>query len=232
MNDKEKEPKYQEFLNIKETSDKDSNKRWLLEKAWHVRDFEIGMSWRRAIYFVGFISALFIGYINLKTNKQQCDYPYLYLILTAGGLLVSYIWYLVNRASKQIYENWEHHIDYLENDIGELYKTVIHKNYSFWSNPLGGYPISPSKANTLLSILMCFGWLILFGIELPKQVEINLDIPTIILLGGIIVLLLVLLFGITYWLKTTDMKNKENKDDEDKLQAHKRGLKDLEKESN
>ncbi|GAB7141401.1 hypothetical protein RsTz2092_13870 [Deferribacterales bacterium RsTz2092] len=183
------------------------NRKILLEKAWHVRDFEIEMHWKRALYFAGFISVIFLGYIDLKKGDCPDKYQYLYPILTGLGLLVSYIWYLANRASKFLQENWEHHIDQLEDDIGKLYKTILYKQYSF-ANLTDILPISVSRASIFISLVITFGWFVLFGTEvfqlivLDKNIQnvlcnlmkgLNLPcsiIPTIFFISGLAIILL------------------------------------------
>lgn len=54
--------------------------------------------------------------------QEEFDFPL--LIFSALGLFFCFSWYLASRGSKHWQENWENHIDMLEDDItGPLYKT-------------------------------------------------------------------------------------------------------------
>jgi hypothetical protein len=77
------------------------------------------------------------------------------LIISCLGFVFSVAWYLVNRASKFWQENWENHVDLMEDAvIGPLYKTVVHDaRLRFWRLH-GPYPFSVSKINQLLSLFV------------------------------------------------------------------------------
>ncbi|EAW8702243.1 hypothetical protein ACFJ30_003780 [Salmonella enterica] len=50
------------------------------------------------------------------------------LLLSNMGLVFTFSWYLVNRGSKYWQENWENHLDHMENKItGPLYKTILER---------------------------------------------------------------------------------------------------------
>jgi len=110
-----------------------------LERAWQNRDFEIDKYWSRATYFWAFIAASFAGYIAVMTS-DKIKPPFqteLAFVVICMGLVFSCAWLLVNLGSKKWQENWEKHIDMLEDDItGPLYKTVLnHTAFSVsWVN--------------------------------------------------------------------------------------------------
>lgn len=159
----------------------------LLDRATHYRDFEIKASWERSKYFILFLGALFVAYYTMKQSDpviyqfiiqpggyikqipiKTTTFPqWMFLLLTGLGTSISFIWYWVNRGSKLIYENWEHHIDFIENayEIGNISKVHCWKPFDRLKL-LDVYPISPSKANTLVSLLISGAFLILFGYEL------------------------------------------------------------------
>jgi hypothetical protein len=122
------------------------------EKAWETRNFEIDKFWTRATYFWGFIVLTFGGYISVITADPCIKMPKnidLYLLLL--GLLFSITWWLNIKGSKRWQENWEMHIDTLEDFItGPLYKTV----YSL-KTPI----YSVSKLNELMSIAIILVWI-------------------------------------------------------------------------
>ena len=124
-----------------------------LERAWINRDFEIDKYWSRATYFWAFIAASFAGYISV-ISSDAISQPFkneLAFILICMGTVFTSAWFLVNIGSKKWQENWEKHIDMLEDKVtGPLYKTVFNSR---------GYSVS--KINTLTSGFIIFIWVIL-----------------------------------------------------------------------
>lgn len=102
-----------------------------LEMALDTRKFEIELYWKRAAYFGAFIAlsfgAFFLVFSNdqLK-NNQHAFYNEILLAISVFGLFLSCCWYLVNKGAKYWQENWEKHVDMLEDEImGPLYKTTV-----------------------------------------------------------------------------------------------------------
>jgi hypothetical protein len=125
------------------------------KKAWEIRNFEIDKFWTRVAYFWGFIAVIFAGYISVITGDDYDKIKDLnldfYLILL--GLIFSVAWLLVIKGSKRWQDNWEAHIDRLEDDIsGPLYKTIYCKNKNFYS---------VSGINELLAWVVIGVWTIL-----------------------------------------------------------------------
>ncbi len=83
--------------------------------AVETRKLEIELFWQRSNLFWGFVAASFTGYFALLalTDKK----PELITLITILGWFVSIVWYLVCRGSKYWQENWEMHIDLLEDEI-------------------------------------------------------------------------------------------------------------------
>ena len=130
-----------------------------LKEAREVRKFEIDLYWKRATYFWVFIAAAFGGYSALGDKQQTLAF------LTAClGFIFSLAWYFVNRGSKFWQQNWEMHVDLLEDDIsGPVYKTVIQRSKKTLCRLNGPYPFSVSKINQLLSLFVTIVWLMLIG---------------------------------------------------------------------
>jgi len=131
-----------------------------LKHALDIRKFEIGLYWKRATYFWTLIAASFAGYFALQNvDSSNKSYGSIFLIACIGFLL-SLGWYLVNRGSKFWQENWERHVDVLEDQIiGPLYRTVLAKEeFQFWK-PHDGFPFSVSRINQLISLFVTFVWL-------------------------------------------------------------------------
>ena len=100
-----------------------------LERAWKNRDFEIELYWKRATYFWTFLVATFAGYfVVISRSEVATVFPQAELVVTSLGCVFSLAWHLVNIGSKKWQENWEKHIDMLEEEVtGNIYKTVFDK---------------------------------------------------------------------------------------------------------
>ena len=145
-----------------------------LEEARENRKFEIELYWKRAAYFWVFIAAAFGGYSTLPAARQGLAF-----LIASLGFIFSLAWYFVNRGSKFWQQNWELHVDLLEDDIaGPVYKTVIQREQSVWYNLNGAYPFSVSKINHLLSLFVTVAWIVLISRSLIVVWEIHLPIST------------------------------------------------------
>lgn len=135
-------------------------------KVWEIRNFEIDKFWTRAAYFWGFIVLIFGGYISVITSNKNLLEPHLDLFLLCLGLLFSLAWLLVIRGSKCWQENWESHIDMLEDFIsGPIYKTIHYGNRTFFS---------VSKLNETMAIAVLLVWTALFFQNLHAQYSFGL----------------------------------------------------------
>lgn len=122
----------------------DSSKKPKYEKAYEaaekIRQFEIELSWKRATFFWAFIVAIYTAYYHVLTKiyVYKCgdvekfkhgEFPL--LILSALGLFFCFSWLLSSKGSKHWQENWENHLDLLEDSVtGPLYKTYKTHSYS------------------------------------------------------------------------------------------------------
>lgn len=76
------------------------------------------------------------------------------ICILALGVIFSTAWILVIKGSKRWQENWEKHIDYLENFVsGSLYKTIFYKGKQYYS---------VSKMSEYVAWAVLGGWVILF----------------------------------------------------------------------
>jgi len=167
-----------------------------LDRAWQIRNFEIELYWKRALYFWGFIALSFTGYIATFESANHT----IPLTIACAGCVFSIAWFLVNKASKFWQENWEAHIDCLEDEIeGRLYKTVI-KNKAHFLWPLKGYHFSVSKINQAVNLFVILIWIILIGINpfyketdllvfLKAYISIQYLLPLLALLTSVLFLL-------------------------------------------
>jgi len=142
-----------------------------LEHALDIRKFEIGLYWQRAAYFWALIAAAFAGYFAILGADHLNDKEYLAYIVSCIGLLFTWAWFLVNRGSKFWQENWENHVDMLEDTVaGPLYKTVLHRPEErgfIEKYILGPAAISVSKVNQWVSAFTLCIWIMLVFHSLP-----------------------------------------------------------------
>lgn len=158
--------KYDEYFKGKE---KDA-----LERALDIRKFEIDLYWKRATYFWAFIGATFAGYLGVQASSAQYKQD-LSVILSCLGIAFSFAWFLVNRGSKFWQENWEKHVDVLEDKVhGPLYKVVLSRNVEDFTRSeqlkdwiTGPSGISVSKINQLISLYVFLVWIVLLFHSFP-----------------------------------------------------------------
>ena len=132
-----------------------------LKKAWQLRDFEIGLYWKRTIYFSTFIGALFVGFYNIR---DDCSLKTIIAIL---GTAISWVWFLTNKGSKFWQENWENHIIFLEQEFNsEIYSVTLNKSGECFFNPLNGHSYSISRLNGFIVLLIWMAWVFLLIKEL------------------------------------------------------------------
>jgi hypothetical protein len=197
-----------------------------LERALDTRKFEIELYWKRATYFWTFIGAVLAGFIAIQAssidNKNDLS-----VVLSCVGFVFSVAWFCVNRGSKYWQENWEKHVDMLEDeDSGPLYKVVLTrgKAQGFCDKArhvvTGPSPLSVSKINQLISLYVSILWITLVWYSLPDfnfKSEINYFYCTTI---GISILACISFFWLGrtfqggFWhrgtLRTTKINNENN----------------------
>lgn len=144
-----------------------------LEQALDIRKFEIDLYWKRATYFWTFIAATLAGFVAIQASSSA-NKTDLSVLLCNLGIVFSFGWLCVNRGSKHWQENWEKHVDMLEDQvIGPLYKVILSrgrpKGLGEWVVHLltGPSPISVSKINQLISLFVTLMWLGLLLYSLP-----------------------------------------------------------------
>jgi hypothetical protein len=140
-----------------------------LASAMDIRKFEIDLYWKRSQYFWIFTSIVFgvYGYTwNLAKNEPK--YAWIPFVVSATLLLVTVNWYMVIRGSKFWQDNWERHVDLLEDVVhGPLYKTVIiSKPKSDCIFDFKPYPYSVSKLNQAMCLFFYYVSVGLFFREL------------------------------------------------------------------
>lgn len=144
-----------------------------LDRALDIRKFEIELYWKRATYFWTFIAATLAGFVAIQASSSAAKAD-LSVLLCNLGIVFSFGWLCANRGSKYWQENWENHVDMLEDPVnGPLYKVVLSrgrpKELKEWLVHLltGPSPISVSKVNQLISLFVTLMWIGLLFYSLP-----------------------------------------------------------------
>lgn len=123
-----------------------------LDRAYALRTFEIEHYWKRATYFWGFQVAIFAAFGLLwKVDMPEQTPGLITVALSILGVLTAVANSLSASGSKFWQENWERHIDMLEDKCeGRLHKTV-------WL-PNGKISFSVSGINQTLSWFIIVFW--------------------------------------------------------------------------
>ncbi|EGQ9247977.1 hypothetical protein CGH85_23675 [Vibrio parahaemolyticus] len=141
-----------------------------------IRKFEIELYWKRATYFWALIVVAFAGYFSvLSTDVTKVENKYfLSLVIACIGFVFTFAWFLSCRGSKYWQENWENHMDLLEDAItGPLYKTLLERpdpKPFFERLVTGPLSVSVSKVNQWVAVFVLFCWLSLVCFSLYKSV--------------------------------------------------------------
>ena len=160
--DSETEPK--ECIIINETKQEKA-----LKRAHEIRKFEIGLYWERSKYMYVMVGAVFVGWYTV-IKDQHIEFN-IQILLSLVGMVFSLGWIMINKGSRFWQENWEAHIDYLEDEIeGKLYKTVNSQDYHKDA-------FSVSKVNFYLSIFVFIVFSIVFLYTMKVEYFKDLNIP-------------------------------------------------------
>jgi hypothetical protein len=128
-----------------------------LKRSHEIRQFEIELYWKRATYFWVLQAAVFtaLGLIWKDDAKQIPEI--VPVALAALGLLTAAAGWFSAQGSKFWQENWERHIDMLEDEFeGKLHKTA-------WVGEMG-VRWSVSNINDRLILFFVAFWLLVFGV--------------------------------------------------------------------
>jgi hypothetical protein len=133
------------------------------EKAFDIahqnRNFEIEHFWKRALFFWGFMSTAFAGYLASKKFS-----PELSIFLSSFGLICAFSWTLANRGSKYWQEYWERKVELLGDDvIGELF--VDEEPHQSGDKLWDSRKFSVSKLTIAVSDYLVIIWLLVLAYE-------------------------------------------------------------------
>ncbi len=133
-----------------------------LEHALDIRKFEIELYWKRATYFWALIAVTFAGFFGIISSSIEDNKDVYVFVVGCIGLFFTWAWFLVNKGSKYWQENWENHVNMLEDDIiGPLYKTTLERpGYDGIIENLvtGPAKLSVSKINQWVSLFTLVVW--------------------------------------------------------------------------
>lgn len=133
-----------------------------LDYALDIRKFEIELYWKRAAYFWALIAVAFAGFFAVLGSKDIPEREFYAFIIGVIGFVFSWSWFLVNKGSKFWQENWENHVNMLEDAvIGPLYKTTLHRPKDcdlFELLITGPARLSVSKVNQWVSFFTIIIW--------------------------------------------------------------------------
>ena len=154
MTDSNIRKRYFEALDVKEDASGRSKLRAALRRAHEIRKFEIDLYWKRAAYFWALEAAAFAAFALLWRDAPVDTRP-LAAAFTGIGLVTGFAGWLSARGSKFWQENWEKHIDLLEDQFeGRLHKTI-------WIGPKD-VQFSVSRLNERLNLIFFLFWAVLF----------------------------------------------------------------------
>lgn len=138
-----------------------------LDYALDIRKFEIDLYWKRATYFWTLIASAFAAHFIILNAQHMNDKNFIAFIVSCVGFLFTFAWLQANRGSKQWQENWENHVDILEDQvIGPLYKTKLSRgeNIDDWFMQ---YITGPAKSQFQRQIRSSISLRFLYGYRLP-----------------------------------------------------------------
>lgn len=155
-----------------------------LDRAHDLRKFEIENYWKRATYFWLFQAA---AWTTFGVMAKDGGFDRVELLLPCGlGAATAAVAFKTAQGSKFWQENWEAHVDELEETIeGRLTQVILMKS------PLRA---SVSRVNERLLHLLLVTWLALFaGVALGPLIGPFLPVPDAVWrIGGLIALLVAL----------------------------------------
>jgi hypothetical protein len=171
------------------------------EYAHRIREFEIGLYWTRTNYFWGFQVAFFaalglLAEAGMAAGAKGGKLIWLISCVAALCLVAAifcYLWQLMLKGAKFWQENWERHVDAMEDELtGPLYKTYfVPSNYA-----LDERPYSVTQVNRAIVWLIFAFWGLLFIITSAYLIHLvtewkipNLNFGVYIIVGLLIVLL-------------------------------------------
>jgi hypothetical protein len=173
-----------------------------LDISIQIRNFEIDLFWKRALFFWGFIASAFVGYAALRGSDLR-------IVVACFGMVCSAAWTLSNRGSKYWQESWETKVERYEVPaIGELFAKEESEQFDkgCW---LRGRKYSVSKLTIALSDYVFLLWLTLVVGELARitlELQFSSNLRTTFIIGFIALSFIYLLLFLVLCKKTPRRK--------------------------
>ena len=131
-------------------------------QASDIRKFEIELYWKRATYFWALIAVAFAGYFAVASASFDEGKSLFLTIIASAGFVFTFAWFSANKGSKYWQENWENHLDLLEDCVtGPLYKSYLQRpdQGNFYEKYITGpQRYSVSKINQWVAVFTLFIW--------------------------------------------------------------------------
>lgn len=151
----------------------ESMKLEVIKQVLDIRKFEIELYWKRAGHFWIFISLAFsaygAAYAKMTESVAREAYQDLLVVVSCVGVVVSFAWFLANKGSKYWQENWEGHLDLIEDGVfGPLYKTLFKEKSccNFKDYMLNSAMYSVTKIYQAVSFFVLVLWIFLLFVAL------------------------------------------------------------------
>jgi hypothetical protein len=112
------------------------------------------------------------GYFLIQKTEGDVN-TYLSIVIGCLGFVFSFAWFWVNKGSKYWQENWENHVDLIEDFVvGPLYKIVTERpeednKKRIKDFVIGPAPYSVSKINQIVSLFVTLLWAVLIFHAMP-----------------------------------------------------------------
>ncbi|WP_380055574.1 hypothetical protein ACFE33_00695 [Falsihalocynthiibacter sp. SS001] len=191
-------------INPNNNESEETKHREAYDKAHDIRKFEIEMYWRRSAYLwtlqgaalAGLALILATGTLNVNClgpaseTPKKCHLDWIRLVVIVAiwcfGTFTAFVWLLLLRGAKFWQNNWERHVDFLEDQVsGALYKTYPVTKFDA--------PYSVSKLNELMAGFTLLMWILIGTISVAIVFGPN-SLITIVLPGFFALLFLAYLF--------------------------------------
>lgn len=157
MTDDERAAEYRNLLKFADAATgptvEDTAQYRALQRAHDLRRFEIENYWRRSTYFWGFqLAALAALAIARQSNALD---GIILMAVAIFGMTTALTGVLTAKGSKFWQQNWEAHVDFLEDEIeGRLHKVALSRDENLAP--------SVSRANERLLWALTIGWILIF----------------------------------------------------------------------
>jgi len=158
--------------------------------AHEIRKFEIELYWKRATYFWAFQLIAFAALgLLFRDGKVAC--LGLLLIPASLGVITAHAGYLTALGSKFWQENWEAHVDLLENEMGVRLTQIIlcREHPQFSVSRINQFLLRLLRAGWALALLLGSGALVSSAI--PQLPEVRKWLWALFGIGAVLVVVVV-----------------------------------------